>query len=87
MKSGLNGAASLHLLSQSVGQRPVPEDGCPVIGFVGERPGVYVAVMHPAVTCAATLGRMVSEELISGNNPEIPAIYRPRRITSDPKQP
>ncbi|WP_261109481.1 NAD(P)/FAD-dependent oxidoreductase [Serratia quinivorans] len=80
MKTGLNGAASLHLLSQSVGQRPVPEDGCPVIGFVDDISGVYVAVMHPAVTCAATLGRMVSEELISGNNPEIPAIYRPARI-------
>lgn len=86
MKTGLNGAASLHLLNQSVGLRPVPEDGCPVIGFIDEMPGVYVAVMHPAVTCAATLGRMVSEELISGNNPEIPAIYRSARFTADQKQ-
>ncbi len=87
MKTGLNDAGAVYLLSQSVGQRPVPEDGCPVIGFIDEMPGVYVAVMHPAVTCAATLGRMVSEELISGNNPEIPVIYRPGRIISDPKQP
>ncbi|CAI1624926.1 Monomeric sarcosine oxidase [Serratia quinivorans] len=87
IKTGLNGAASLHLRSQSVGQRPVPKDGCPVIGFIDEVPGVYVAVMHPAVTCAATLGRMVSEELISGNNPEIPAIYHPGRLISDAKQP
>lgn len=87
IKIGLNGADSVSLLSQSVGQRPVPEDGCPIIGFIDDIPGVYVAVMHPAVTCAATVGRMVSEELISGYNPEIPAIYRPARFISLQKQP
>ncbi len=85
MKTGLKGAASVRLLSQSVGQRPVPEDGCPVIGFLDDTKGVYVVVMHPAVTCAATVGRMVSEELLSGNNPEIPASYRSTRFLSDQK--
>lgn len=76
----LKGTGSARLLSQSVGQRPVPEDKCPVMGFIGEVTGLYVAVMHPAVTCAATVGRWVSEELIDGKNREIPERYRPTRF-------
>lgn len=78
----LKGTGSARLLSQSVGQRPVPQDGCPVIGFIGSVTGLYVTVMHPAVTCAATVGRMVSEELIGGNSSEIPASYRPARFSN-----
>ncbi|CAI0926916.1 NAD(P)/FAD-dependent oxidoreductase [Serratia grimesii] len=80
IKQSLKGTESVHLLRQSVGQRPMLHDGYPVMGFVGGVTGVYVAVMHPAVTCAATVGRMVSEELISGKNLAIPEIYRPTRF-------
>ncbi|MGB8664727.1 MAG: FAD-binding oxidoreductase [Serratia inhibens] len=80
MKISLKGTESAQLLSQSVGQRPVPADGCPIIGFIGDTTGVYVAVMHPAVTCAATLGRMISEELVTGKALEIPESYRPARF-------
>lgn len=83
MTNRLKGTGSTRLLSQSVGQRPVPQDGCPVMGFMGSVTGLYVAVMHPAVTCAATVGRMVSEELIVGKNREIPASYRPSRFSKE----
>lgn len=79
----LRGTGSVHLLSQSVGQRPVPQDGCPIMGFIESLTGLYVTVMHPAVTCAATVGRMVSEELITGKNSEIPARYRPARFSNE----
>lgn len=82
IQSRLQGTASAYLLSQSVGQRPVPQDGHPVIGFIDDIKGIYVAVMHPGVTCAATVGRMVSEELTIGKNPEIPESYRPTRLTT-----
>lgn len=36
------------------------------MGFIDDITGIYVAVMHPGVTCAATVGRMVSEELTIG---------------------
>jgi glycine/D-amino acid oxidase-like deaminating enzyme len=82
IKRRLQGTASAYLLRQSVGQRPVLQDGHPVMGFIDDITGLYVAVMHPGVTCAATVGRLVSEELIIGNNPEIPESYRPTRLTS-----
>ncbi|CAI0901190.1 Monomeric sarcosine oxidase [Serratia entomophila] len=80
IKSRLRGTASASLLSQSVAQRPVPQDGRPVMGFIDDMPGIYVAAMHPGVTCAATIGRMASEELAAGNNPDIPESYRPARF-------
>ncbi|VEA65908.1 Uncharacterised protein [Serratia plymuthica] len=57
-------------------------DGCPIIGFTGDATGVYVAVMHPAVTCAATLGRMISEELVTGKSLDMLENYRPARFFS-----
>lgn len=80
VKNGLRGAESVSLTQYSVGQRPVPQDGHPVIGFTDESKSVYVAVMHPAVTCAATIGRLVSEELCNGKSDEIPESYRPSRF-------
>lgn len=50
-------------------------------GFTCESRKVYVASMHPAVTCAATIGRLVSEELGDGQSDEIPQCYRPSRFS------
>lgn len=65
-----------------VGQRPVPQDGLPVVGPVPERPGVYAAVMHSGVTLAPLVGRLVAGELLSGRADPLLAPYRPERITA-----
>lgn len=80
VRSRLAGAESAVLIKYSVGERPVPQDGYPVLGFTDENKGIYVASMHPAVTCAATIGRLVSEELRDGYSDEIPQHYRPFRF-------
>lgn len=80
VRNRLRGAESASLTRYSVGERPVLQDGYPVLGFTDENKNVYVAVMHPAVTCAATIGRLVSEELRDGKNDEIPENYRPSRF-------
>ncbi|MBF9769651.1 FAD-binding oxidoreductase [Enterobacter asburiae] len=76
----LTGAESAALLQYSTGERPVIQDGYPVLGFADESRTVYIASMHPAVTCAATIGRLVSEELGNGQSNEIPQCYRPSRF-------
>lgn len=81
IKNRLKGSQAASLIGYSVGERPVLQDGYPVIGFVDEAEGIYVAVMHPAVTCAATIGRLVSAELTTGLSHEIPACYRPTRFS------
>lgn len=80
VRNRIRGAGSAYLTQHSVGERPFPQDGYPVLGFIDENRGVYVAAMHPAVTCAATIGRLVTEELRDGNNDEIPESYRPSRF-------
>ncbi|HFT4327514.1 MULTISPECIES: NAD(P)/FAD-dependent oxidoreductase [Klebsiella] len=80
IKNGLKGAESVSLIGYSTRLRPIPEDGKPVIGFTDQSQRVYIAVMHPAVTCAATIGRLVSEEISDGTNAQIPEHWRPSRF-------
>lgn len=66
IKSELHGVASLDVVEACVGLRPVPSDGAPLVGYVPGIGGVYVCVMHPGVTLAATVGRLVGAEIVSG---------------------
>lgn len=66
VRSTFRGAAEVELLSARVRQRPMPADGVPIIGPAAEVPGLYVAVMHPAVTLAAAAGRLIARELVDG---------------------
>ncbi|MGI0464966.1 FAD-dependent oxidoreductase [Serratia marcescens] len=82
IQNRLHGSAPLQLQACSVGLRPRPRDGYPILGPLGAT-CLYVAVMHPAVMCAPTLGRLVSDELLHGVNPAIPHGYRPARFIDD----
>ena len=66
IRSTFRGAANVELLSTRVRERPMPADGEPIVGPVAEVPGLYVAVMHPAVTLAAAVGGLVARELVDG---------------------
>jgi glycine/D-amino acid oxidase-like deaminating enzyme len=44
----------------------MPADGEPIVGPVAEVPGLYLAVMHSAVTLAPAVGRLVALELVDG---------------------
>ncbi len=64
IRSTFHGAEDVELLSARVGQRPMPADGEPIIGPVPEVPGLYLAVMHAAVTLAPAVGRLAARELL-----------------------
>jgi glycine/D-amino acid oxidase-like deaminating enzyme len=66
VRSTFRGAANVELLSTRVGVRPMPADGEPIVGPVAEVPGLYLAVMHSAVTLAPAVGRLVARELVDG---------------------
>ena len=66
VRSTFRGAANVELLSTRVGVRPMPADGEPIVGPVAEVPGLYLAVMHSAVTLAPAVGRAVARELVDG---------------------
>ena len=58
--------ASVHVVSATIGWRPMSDDGEPIIGPMPGKPGLYVAVVHPGITLAATVGRLVAQELADG---------------------
>ncbi len=80
IRSTFLGADDVELLSATVGARPMPADGIPIIGPVAEVPGLYVTVMHPGVTLAAATGRLVAQELVDGTVEPLLAGCRPDRF-------
>jgi glycine/D-amino acid oxidase-like deaminating enzyme len=63
-------AADLFLVGGSVGMRPMPADGLPIVGSVPGVPGLYLALLHSGVTLAPVVGRLVSDELVDGVDAE-----------------
>jgi glycine/D-amino acid oxidase-like deaminating enzyme len=59
----------------TLGLRPVPEHGLPVVGEV--RPGLTVAVMHSGITLAALVGELVAAEVLGQGESPLLAPYRP----------
>ncbi|MGC5702664.1 FAD-binding oxidoreductase [Pseudomonas sp. NFXW11] len=80
VQQSLRGAAGATLRSVEVGQRPMPQDQLPIIGPSATCPGLYLAVMHSGVTLAASVGRLVSQELLHGQSRSELAPCRPARF-------
>lgn len=65
-REALIGAENAELASLTVGHRPTPADGFPVIGRPSHIDGLYVATMHSGVTLAPIVGRFVADEILDG---------------------
>ncbi|WP_152365741.1 NAD(P)/FAD-dependent oxidoreductase [Microlunatus speluncae] len=66
IRSTFRAADSVELLSARVGDRPMPADGEPIIGPAPDAPGLYLTVLHAAVTLAPAVGRLAARELVDG---------------------
>lgn len=64
MKAMLRGADGLEFDFHTIGYRPTPADGFPIIGRARE--GLYVTVMHSGVTLAPAVGLFASREILEG---------------------
>jgi glycine/D-amino acid oxidase-like deaminating enzyme len=78
----VRGADHLELEKVTVGLRPMPEDGMPVLGFAPDLPGLYFATMHSGITLAAAVGRFATMELLDGARVEMLKPYRPDRFAA-----
>lgn len=54
----------LELESIKVGMRPMPKDGYPIVGFHDEVKGLYLAVMHSAITLSPVISRLIAKEIV-----------------------
>lgn len=60
--------------------RPRPPDGLPVAGPVGALPGAYLVSTHSGITIGALLGRLVTQEVLLGQEEPLLAPFRSSRV-------
>ena len=65
----------------SVGQRVLPEDGFPILGFPGNFKNLYVTVTHSGVTLAPVIAQFATQEILDGVVLEPLASYRLARFS------
>lgn len=66
IRTTLAGAESAELDHFTVGYRPTPADGFPVVGRPSQIDGLYIATMHSGVTLAPIVARFVADEILDG---------------------
>ena len=80
VRAMLAGADNLALDFHTVGYRPTPADGFPVIGRPAGTGGLYVSVMHSGVTLAPAVGLFAAAEILSGERSGLLSPYGPDRF-------
>lgn len=50
----------------TVGLRPIPEDGLPIIGMAADRPGYFEAITHSGLTLAPVIGEIIADQILEG---------------------
>lgn len=81
VKAMLAGGERLAFDRYTVGYRPTPADGFPVIGPAHGIGGLYLAVMHSGITLAPAVGLFATAELLGGEPEPLLAPYRLARFT------
>ncbi|HXZ84977.1 MAG TPA: FAD-dependent oxidoreductase, partial [Myxococcota bacterium] len=72
--------ANASLERVTLGQRPFPVDGHPILGWAEGAPGIYLGVMHSGVTLAPLVGQFACSEILDGARIELLEAYRPSRF-------
>jgi glycine/D-amino acid oxidase-like deaminating enzyme len=80
ISSFLPAARGVALERLTLGFRPLPMDGFPVVGALPASPDVHVAVTHSGVTLAPIIARHTTDEVLHGSRVDILAPYRPERF-------
>lgn len=75
LKTMLRGGDGLELEFHTVGRRPTPGDGFPIVSRAEGVKGLYLAVTHSGVTLAPAVGLFAAEELLSGKRHALLAPY------------
>ena len=66
---------------ESVGIRPMPADGLPVLGFAEKAPNLYLALMHSGITLAPLVGELAALEILDGAKIDTLLPYRVERFS------
>jgi glycine/D-amino acid oxidase-like deaminating enzyme len=78
VRNSLTDSPSLAMDFFTVGYRPTPKDGFPIIGNACD--GLYIALMHSGVTLAPLAGLLASSEILKGEADPMLAPFRLSRF-------
>jgi glycine/D-amino acid oxidase-like deaminating enzyme len=80
VKAFVKDGEKLEMDFYTVGYRPTPEDGFPIVGRADGVGGLYLAVTHSGVTLAPALGLFAAREILDGEREPLLAPYRLSRF-------
>ena len=80
MSAVLPQLAGAELDKVTLGLRPLPKDGQPIIGFPRGRRDVYLTVMHSGITLGPLVGRLAATEILDGVEVDPLAPVSPRAL-------
>jgi len=75
----VHGADGIELDFFTIGHRPTPADGFPLIGRPGDIDGLYLAAMHSGVTLAPLVGALAAKEIVHNERDILLAPFHPDR--------
>ena len=80
MQDMVIGAEHVEMDFHTLGFRPTPGDGFPMIGRPQNREGLYLTVMHSGITLAPAVGLFATAELLEGKRDPLIEPYHPDRL-------
>jgi glycine/D-amino acid oxidase-like deaminating enzyme len=80
MQDMVAGAENVGMDFHTLGFKPTPGDGFPMIGRPQNREGLYLTVMHSGITLAPAVGLFATAELLEGKRDPLIAPYHPDRL-------
>ena len=75
------GNPELKPASWKIGYKPIPGDGEPVLGELGQVPGCFVAFTHSGATLGLVVGELLAGEILSGDRHPMLSTFRPARFS------
>jgi glycine/D-amino acid oxidase-like deaminating enzyme len=77
----LAGGRPLTADTQGIGPKPVPGDGEPVLGQLGDIRGLHIAFTHSGATLALIVGELLAQQIITGQPHPLLRPYSPHRFS------
>lgn len=74
--------ASANLAEIRIGVRPIPADTFPSVGTLDAPSGYVEAVTHSGITLGPLLGRLIAQEILTGEHDPLLAPFSPGRLRS-----
>ncbi|HKS03126.1 MAG TPA: FAD-binding oxidoreductase [Arthrobacter sp.] len=75
------GNPELKPASWKIGYKPIPGDGEPVLGELGQVRGCFVAFTHSGATLGLVVGELLAGEILTGDKHPMLATFRPARFS------